>query len=149
VHDDIEYFDGDGHYRIRDPRTGRFWPADMADRMGPGAGWVFPNRGSLNRTKEESPYSYSDFYIWREVSDPLKTEGIAADYSDRLLQWSREKWDRAWDAVGSKRFDQMTRDEVSRFISAYHGSPHEAVALSEGCNVSNGYPYWIIYYKKI
>ena len=102
--------------------------------------WVEPSRE--NRRKEDWPYSYTDHYLWGR-----KQNGDSAVYSDRLHQWSSEAWDRAWKAVGSKRFDQFTDADANKFMSAYYEKPIKVTALAEGCNVGNGYPYWILWFR--
>lgn len=104
--------------------------------------WVDPHRE--NRRKEDWPYSYSDHYLWG-----VGAKGDHAVYSDRLHQWSAENWERAWKAIGQKRFDQFSRDDADKFMSAYLDKPAKVSALAEGCNVSSGYPYWIIWYSEI
>lgn len=104
-----------------------------------GPDWVDPRKRT---TKSESPYGYSDFYIWRDNLD-----GSGADYSDRLAQHDYDKWKEACDAVPGKRISQFTRADASKFLTVYFGRDIKATGLIEGCNVSNGYPYWVFYYK--
>lgn len=105
--------------------------------------WVLPNRD--NKTKQEAPYSYDPFYIWRD-----STAGSYAIYSDRLAQNDLEKYRMAVQkAAPDKRFEYYTRAEASKFMSAYTGKKIQVTALAEGCNVSNGYPYWIFWCKEV
>lgn len=104
----------------------------------------FVNPQGERKTKAESPYGYSEFYIWRDADLTHST----GDYSDRLEQWSAEKWKAAWDAMPkNKRITEMTKRDCSKFLSVYHGRPIKAMGLIEGCNVSNGYPYWVFLYE--
>lgn len=98
--------------------------------------WCRPNERNL--TKETAPYAYSDHYLWGEPE-----VGSDTIYSDRLAQWDREAWKRACEEV-PKQFDQFSNDDADRFMSAYYGRQIKVSALAEGCNVSTGYPYWII-----
>lgn len=120
------------------------WPLDRLKaewrKRGPGAGWVEPDRPD-NRTREESPYGYSAFYIWRARD----LSGAEAVYDDRMRQWDAEKYRDACRKVPGKKFSQFTRTDCERFLSAYYGRPIKALALAEGRNVSNGYPYWIFW----
>ena len=103
--------------------------------------WVEPNRD--NRTKEEWPYSYSDHYLW---GAPGKDHH--AVYSDRLGQWDGDAWKRACAAVPKKSLSQFSQSDADKFMSAYYGKPIKVSALAEGCNVSSGYPYWILWFAE-
>lgn len=96
-----------------------------------------------HRTKEEWPYSYSPHYLWGD-----KHEGAEAVYSDRLVQWDRESVDRALASVKDLncRYGYWGQQGTSKFLSTYFGRSVHAVAVAEGCNVSNGYPYWIFWF---
>lgn len=111
------------------------------------ARWVDP---SQRKTKYTHPYSYSEFFIFGDRS-VLGRPGIHAipevhaDYSDRLQQWNYAKFEEAGRSF-KKRFDQFSAAEASQFLSTYYDKPIRCVALAEGCNVGNGYPYWIFWY---
>lgn len=101
------------------------------------------------RTKEEFPYSYSDHFILRTVPhDKLKAKGIDAVYDDRMRGWDHAAWEKACASVPEKRFDQFTQNDLNKFLSAYFGKPVKGLAISEGCNASSDYPYFVFYYKK-
>jgi hypothetical protein len=106
--------------------------------------WVEPGR--KNRTKEESPYGYSDHYLWGE-----RQGGCSAVYSDRLAQWDAAKASAARDAVANygARYGYWGKEGTSKYLSAYFGRPIEAVAVAEGCNVSNGFPYWVFWFRDV
>lgn len=101
--------------------------------------WVDPTRTDEKWTH---PYSYSEFYIFGR-----SVKGDGADYSDRLWQWNYEKADRLWKEHVGCRWDQASAAQLSAFMSAYHGRPLRVTALAEGCNIGNGYPYWIVWYR--
>lgn len=103
--------------------------------------WVDP--GGLKRTKQDWPYAYSEFYLWGTP----RSDDVAV-YSDRLFQWDNVAWERSNEAVPGKRFDQMSKADADKFMSAYYEKPIDVSALAEGCNVSNGYPYWILWYRE-
>lgn len=127
----------------RDGRPRRF------RERGPGAGWVNPDRE--NRTKSESPYAYSEYFVFRHGG---RRDGYSwnfgkdthADYSDRLWQWDYEKARKACEGIEG-RMTHWGPDSASKFLSAYYGRPIECLALAEGCNPSSGYPYWIFWYR--
>jgi hypothetical protein len=114
-------------------------------KHGPKAGWVFPEQ-SWNKTKEQSPYGYTDFYHWRtfEVGG---SKGHQAVYSDRLSQWDHNAYERAW-SLNKQRFEFYSQEDCSKFLTEYFGKPIIATALSEGCNPSNGYPYYVFYFQE-
>lgn len=95
-----------------------------------------------NRDKYNYPYSYDPFWIWR-----LDDKDSPAEYSDRLAQRDYAKFQECTKLV-AKRFDQYSNADLSKFLTAYFGRPIEATALAEGCNQSNGYPYWIFYFRE-
>jgi hypothetical protein len=115
-----------------------------ARSFGPKAGWVNPHQE--NRTKSQSPYAYSEFYHWKAEDFDPKT--CSADYSDRLSQWDSIKYRAAW-SLNKKRFEYYSPEECSKFLTEYYGKPIEATALVEGCNPSNGYEYYIFFYKRM
>lgn len=109
--------------------------------------WVDPSR---TNGKDTHPYSYSEFFVFKTLprDDVLR---LAGNYSDRLWQRDVTAFEAAVIAAGKvgsgQRFDQYTARQASAFLSAYWDKPIECVALAEGCNVSNGYPYWIFWYR--
>lgn len=108
---------------------------------GPGAGWVEPDRPD-NHTKEQSPYGYSPFYHWRDA----QSKKDSASYDDRLDQWDRDKWKDARSHLHS-RFQHCSVDDLTLMLTKYFGKPTICTALAEGCNVSNGYPYYIFWHR--
>ena len=117
---------------------------DYAERCPHGNGiWYDPRQ---TKDKWDAPYSYSPFFIH---GDPKSIEGCGADYTDRYPLWDQDKFKAAIAAVGrSCRWDQMTRAEFQRFVTAYYGEDHTFTGAVEWCNVSNGYPCWSIHFTK-
>lgn len=105
--------------------------------------WVDPSR---TRDKRDYSYSYDEFFIFGSRSVIARVAG--ADYSDRLWQWDHQKADSLWAKHVATRWAHATGEQLSAFISAYHGKDLKVVALAEGCNPSSGYPYWIIWYRE-
>lgn len=117
-----------------------------ADRVDRRMDWVHPNGDfGPNKTRHEAPYSYSPFFHWRE---PKHEDGTNAVYSDRMYQWKPERMREA-DKLFNKRFEQMTREEIDKYATFYFEKPTHVTALAEGCNVGNGYPYYIIWYREL
>ena len=111
------------------------------DYYGSKVDWVDPDK---TRTKYAHPYSYSDHFLWRH-GDLSHQKGIDVVYSDRLYQWDYKKYEKT--RIKNKRFSQYTREDAAKFLTRYFGKRTTVVALAEGCNVSNGYPYWIFWFK--
>jgi hypothetical protein len=132
-----------------DYRTGRLirdrWGDDGEIDPGPGAGWVFPGRD--NKHREEAPYSYSDFWHWR--SPDMK--GVGGDYSDRMQGWNHARWRSGFDLpeTKGKSLQHWGKPECSAFLTHFWERPIEAMGLSEGCNASIGYPFFVFYYREI
>jgi hypothetical protein len=103
----------------------------------------------VERTKQQYPYSYSPFVTWRKPG--LKGRGEHGVYSDRLLQWDFDKHD----SLCQKHFGDKAQMWYSRapaaieaFLRDYFNKPElELQLVMEGCNVGNGYPVWVFYYR--
>lgn len=108
--------------------------------------WVYPERE--NRTRADWPYSYSDHFLWRDGSrESLKD--AHAEYSDRMQQWDGDKWRGACAEAPRTQVTHWGQDACTKFLTAYFGRPVTACALSEGCNVSSGYPYWVFWFRDV
>lgn len=105
------------------------------------------NGDPVKKTKLKYPYSYDPFIV---QGSPGEYE--CTDYSDRLMQWN---WDKFYE-LSEKHFGNRDQifydrpiDKIESFLQDYHNNPKlKLVMVSEGANVSNGYPYWIFFYKK-
>lgn len=111
-----------------------------------GVDWVRPGPGNL--TKIQAPYAYSEHFLWRDGSRESLT-GAHAEYSDRMAQWDLGKWQACCRDAPQSQITYWGKDACTKFLTAYFGREVEAVALSEGCNVSNGYPYWVFWFRDI
>lgn len=101
----------------------------------------------VKRTKEEYPYSYDAYVVWKK--DYRKGKGNAV-YSDRLLQWDYDKYNKyskeVWNNEG-QYFNDRRPEDIEKFLSLYFGKNIKLTVIMEGCNVSNGYPYWVFFYE--
>lgn len=98
------------------------------------------------RDRHSYPYSYDPFAVWE--GDYSETDH--AVYSDRLMGWDFDKYNKCVGEVwGDSRqiFSNCHHSEIERFLSLYFDEPIRLTGIEQGCNVSNGYPYWIFYYK--
>lgn len=107
--------------------------------------WV--SSGEHNqRTPERYPYSFSEYFVWRNVSKSDMIKDIQKVYSDRMSQWDYEKAQKAF--LGKSFFGELSEIECDRIVKEYFGDDSICVAYALGCNHSNGYPIGIFYIKK-
>lgn len=104
----------------------------------------------VKNTKWNCPYSYDAFVVIRNG----KNEEIEhTAYSDRMLSWvSYDKWKKCIAKMGDKKagtFSNNSVEKLEAFLTEYNGYKCKLIVLMEGCNVSNGYPYWIFFWKKL
>lgn len=105
----------------------------------------------IMRTPSSYPYSYDPHFTWK--SERFETTDRAV-YSDRLFQWNSKAFNEAvaavWpdDPVG-QMFHSRNPVDIQRFLCLYFSKDVELTGVLQGCNVSNGYPYWIFAYRDI
>lgn len=116
---------------------------------------IFPERigwdgKPVERTPEDYPYSYDEFFVFQ--SDDFDRNKASAVYSDRMMSWDFDKFAKAmsevWKTGGQQFFDKKPGD-VNRFLNLFFGKEVKLTAILRGCNVSNGYPYWIFAYEEV
>lgn len=120
--------------------------------------WVNPFQA--NYTKDKHPYGFSEYFVWivggvkpmQSLSDinAVTDPGVQAMYSDRMQQSKPDAWKRALQSIREDcrmLTQHLSPHEATKFLTAYVGKPVEACALVEGCNISNGYSYFIFYWK--
>ena len=102
----------------------------------------------VQRTPGEYPYSYDQIAVFKTEAFMDTTDAV---FSDRMRQWSPEKFAacylRAFDKDG-QIFDPRYAEQIERFLQLYYGIDLELTGIEEGCNFSNGYPYWVFYFKR-
>lgn len=95
--------------------------------------------------KARSPYAYKEFYLYRSGG-----ESNAGVYSDRLMQWDYDKYNRCCKEVWGDKgqyFDSRKPTEIERFLQLYNENDDiKLIDIIEGCNASNGYPFWAFKY---
>jgi len=105
------------------------------------------NGKMVKRTPWTHPYNYDEFVVWESGTK----RGCSADYSDRLLQWDRQKFEECCLKVfGNKgqSFDNRTPEAIEKFLCLYYKEPIYLTTIVQGCNASSGYPYWIFFYNR-
>lgn len=102
----------------------------------------------VKRNREQYPYSYDAYVVWKNNYNKGKGYGVV--YSDRLFQWNSERYNKCcksiWGNEG-QHFHNRNPEDIESFLSLYYDSKVKLVVVMEGCNVSNGYPYWIFFYE--
>lgn len=102
----------------------------------------------VKRTPITNPYDYDEYVLFK--SDKYSNERpYSAVYSDRLMQWDYDRFQKCYKETFSKdsqSFYLCDSVTAERFLSLYFNKDIELVAMLQGCNVSNGNPYWVFYY---
>jgi hypothetical protein len=129
----LEY-DEKGHYVGHKPADDRYSILGLTYNPNPKDKW-------------SHPYSYDPFIVW--YGNARKGDSVV--YSDRLVQWDYDKYMECAKTVRTKyntnSFDINNPVQVKEFLSLYYDKQVVLTAIVEGCNVSNGYPYWILYFR--
>ena len=103
----------------------------------------------VERTKQECPYTYDAFVTYRNGENSEITNTV---YSDRLRMWDSKKLERLmvkhfngkgdyWNNRSPEKIEAFFRDWTD-------DQTLKLVVVLEGCNVSNGYPYWVFCYHR-
>lgn len=103
----------------------------------------------VERIKEEYPYSYDTYVVWKK--DYKQGAGNTV-YSDRLWQWNYQKYNdccqRVWGDQAQVFYDRVPED-IQKFLSLYFNKEVKLTVIMQGCNVSNGYPYWVFIFEDV
>lgn len=100
------------------------------------------------KTKWDYPYSYDPILIYK--SSNFKQD--KSFYSDRLVLWDKKE---NLDILKKKYhlndycWSNQPVEVLNNFISDFFEQKIEINRIIEMCNVSNGYPYWLINYSVI
>lgn len=104
-------------------------------------------------TPDKFPYSFDPYCIFKDSEyDETDPKDIKQVFTDRMKQWDIKLYEYCCKKVFGKTIDcfsAIPSEMVQDFISNYFTKSVKILGLEIGCNVSNGYPYWIIYYKEV
>lgn len=106
------------------------------------------NGKPIERTPLSYPYNYDEYVIWKDEN--FNEEECSAVYSDRLFQWDYEKYNKCCQEVFKNQGQQFYKrepKEIEKFLGMYFEKEIKLTAITQGCNQSSGYPYWVFYYK--
>lgn len=100
----------------------------------------------VERPYYEYPYSYSRTCIFENGFK--KSDRVV--WSDRLLNNSDRAWDLWNEILGTGQFlSNKAPDLVEEWLRAVLNKPNIILTgVEEECNVSNGYPYWLLYFRE-
>lgn len=99
----------------------------------------------VKRPREEYPYSFDHYCVYKTIDFDQTTHTI---YSDRMRQWDSEKFDTCHEHVfgnSGQYFDCRNPELIEQFLKEYFDWELSLTGIEEGCNFSNGYPYWVFY----
>lgn len=106
------------------------------------------NGNPVEKTKHDYPYTYDSFVTYRNGSNEEVNHTV---YPDRLISWGRKKYDKLAEKYfgGSGHyFSGRSPESIERFLQEYYENPKlKLIVIQEGCNVSNGYPYWVFHFN--
>ena len=102
------------------------------------------NGRSCERTPINNPYSYTAFCIykngWKDTDEFV--------FSDRLNSWYENYRGLKEKMLGrGDYFSSYEPEDIEKFLSFLFDKEITLTGIEEECNVSNGYPYWIFYYR--
>lgn len=101
------------------------------------------------RSKQDHPYSYDPFTVWMDMSFK-SNEDCHVIYSDRMSQWDYQKNRTLQKEHLGKETDYLgdfTPNQLTNYLSAYLEREIIMIRIQECCNVSNGYPLWVFWFK--
>lgn len=106
--------------------------------------------GELRTNNEySSPYSFHE-YALETRGDKSKIDQWV--YSDRLLQWDYDltrKLMKEYFGESGDFYDHREFDDIQDFLrDRLCASELELISIRKGCNISNGYPYYIFGFKR-
>lgn len=113
--------------------------------------YVDLNGNPIKHTPLTHPYNYNEFVVYK--SNNWRPElHYSATYSDRMLQWDAVKFSKSYEKAfkhTGQLFNNAKPEAVQNFLSLYFDKTVELIAILQGCNVSNGNPYWVFIYNLI
>jgi hypothetical protein len=101
------------------------------------------------RSKQQYPYSYDPLLVYRRYAKlPAETHAV---YSDRLRQWDFDKFralSRTHFGNEGDSFHSRKPAKIEAFLREWFEQPElQLVRVEEHCNVSNGFPVWVFWYR--
>lgn len=102
----------------------------------------------IKKSRASYPYSYSTFVQYRNGEN---SEVKSCAYSDRLFQWDTKKYNSLCEkhfGNTGQYFSRRNPSTIESFLRDYFDNQElRLIVIQEGCNVSNGYPFWVFHYS--
>lgn len=102
----------------------------------------------VHRTKEDFPYSYDGFVIWRAGEN---SEIKSCVYSDRLYQQDYKKFNKLCKkhfGDEGQYFDRRNPEKTEEFLRDWFDKPNlRLIVIMQWCNASSGYPLWSFHFN--
>lgn len=100
------------------------------------------------RSRKQYPYAYSAYAIWNSGEWSPEDDVV---YSDRLPGFYGDKYYELGKELGVRGGLSMgyTDPEIlEKFLSELFDCKIKLTGIEEEGNASNGYPYWLLYYRE-
>lgn len=112
--------------------------------------FINENGEPITKTPETHPYSYEPYIIFGKTNQELENGYINGSvYDDRLLQSNYNKFISLKNNIlKNNSFETSTKEKIEKFLEAWYDNKYiiVLVRILKGCNVSNGYPYYVLQY---
>ena len=98
------------------------------------------------RTPDNARYTFEPYVVYK-----LADKYQHVDYSDRLFQFDPDKYNELCKKHfnnESQAWDRRDVKSIESFLRDYHDDQKlELVGVMHGCNVGNGFPYWMFMFN--
>ena len=102
----------------------------------------------VERSPRDFPYSYTRYCIWRnKVNRWRKDDSVV--WSDRL-SWQYPEYDNLFKEIlgTGQYYSRKEPKAIETFLCRLLNEDIVLTGIEEECNTSNGYPYWLLYFRK-
>lgn len=103
----------------------------------------------VKRDPRTHTYNHDPFVVYKS---PCWTDDDDLVYTDRMMMWNYDKFKNCCEQVWNSQcqlFSNRDPKDIQKFLSLYLDKEVSLTAIMQGCNLSNGYPYWIFYYGEV
>lgn len=108
------------------------------------------NGKECQRTPISHPYGYDPYIVFGKPNNEIEKDYINGSvYDDRLMQSNYKKFDTLKnDILKNIPFENCSKETIEKFLESFqdHTVKIDLVRVLKGCNVSNGYPYYVFQY---
>lgn len=104
----------------------------------------------VSKTPHTHPYSYDPYIVFGKPNKEVEKGYInGCVYDDRMLQSNFKKYEfLRGNILKNSPFETCSKENLEKFLSAFNDNKIKVdlVRILKGCNVSNGYPYYVFQY---